>query len=273
MGLMVPEPPLTAGKMGCPSCGAPVDPSHQVCEFCSTKLATVMCPTCFGVVFDGSKHCKHCGGRISKNKVIHHGDEVKNSCPRCEDNPHLRIEVVAGCPLERCPKCEGLWIDREVVEKIYKDKKTSGSIKNVTESKGTPLKRRQLDGKPEGYIKCPECEKIMNRQNFGRFSGVIIDVCRDHGTWFDADELMHILEFIESGGLEKAAEREKQELKEEVRRLKGQKNAGGSMSSGTSLGGGGLLVSGGVGMSGYGRLTAERTALKAIGGLLKALFR
>jgi hypothetical protein len=40
----------------------------------------------------------------------------------------------------------------------------------------------------------------MQRRNFRRSSGVIIDRCFDHGTWLDADELEQITGFILSGG-------------------------------------------------------------------------
>ena len=52
----------------------------------------------------------------------------------------------------------------------------------------------------------------MHRVNFGKCSGVIVDICRPHGTWFDANELHHIVEFIRAGGLEQARSREKAEL-------------------------------------------------------------
>jgi hypothetical protein len=40
----------------------------------------------------------------------------------------------------------------------------------------------------------------MLRRNFRRASGVILDVCREHGTWLDADEIEEIAGFILSGG-------------------------------------------------------------------------
>jgi Zn-finger nucleic acid-binding protein len=42
---------------------------------------------------------------------------------------------------------------------------------------------------------------MMYRRNYGRRSGVIIDICKKHGAWFDADELPRILSWIRSGGL------------------------------------------------------------------------
>jgi Zn-finger nucleic acid-binding protein len=40
----------------------------------------------------------------------------------------------------------------------------------------------------------------MQRRNFRKSSGVIIDSCRKHGTWLDADELEQITGFVLSGG-------------------------------------------------------------------------
>ena len=50
----------------------------------------------------------------------------------------------------------------------------------------------------EGFELMPD----MPRQSAG--SGVIIDLCKDDGIWFDAEELARILVWIRSGGVEKA---------------------------------------------------------------------
>jgi Zn-finger nucleic acid-binding protein len=59
----------------------------------------------------------------------------------------------------------------------------------------------------------------MHRVNFARCSGVVVDVCREHGTWFDLNELQRIMQFIRSGGLDRVRERQRRELEEERRRL------------------------------------------------------
>jgi hypothetical protein len=41
----------------------------------------------------------------------------------------------------------------------------------------------------------------MSRTNFGKVSGVVIDVCRPHGAWFDRGELAAIRRFLRAGGL------------------------------------------------------------------------
>jgi hypothetical protein len=58
----------------------------------------------------------------------------------------------------------------------------------------------------------------MNRTNYGHISGVVLDVCKDHGLWFDKDKLREVLEFIEGGGLEKSHLRQIQD-EDERRRL------------------------------------------------------
>jgi len=59
----------------------------------------------------------------------------------------------------------------------------------------------------------------MNRVNFGRVSGAVVDVCKGHGTFLDAGELHQIVAFIVQGGLDRARAREKEELRDEQRKL------------------------------------------------------
>jgi Zn-finger nucleic acid-binding protein len=62
----------------------------------------------------------------------------------------------------------------------------------------------------------------MNRNNFARSSGVIIDLCKKHGVWFDAEELPRIIEFVRKGGLAHAREKEKIQIADERNRLREQ---------------------------------------------------
>jgi Zn-finger nucleic acid-binding protein len=57
----------------------------------------------------------------------------------------------------------------------------------------------------------------MNRQIFGRISGVIVDTCKPHGVWFDAGELSAIIDFVERGGLAEARTRQSQDEEREKR--------------------------------------------------------
>jgi Zn-finger nucleic acid-binding protein len=70
------------------------------------------------------------------------------------------------------------------------------------------------------YVPCPECSQLMNRVNFARCSGVIVDFCKQHGTWFDRDELSRIVEFINGGGLNASRAKEKIEIAEQRAQLR-----------------------------------------------------
>jgi Zn-finger nucleic acid-binding protein len=63
------------------------------------------------------------------------------------------------------------------------------------------------------YRSCPVCRKMMARRNYARRSGVIVDTCHEHGMWFDSGELHDLLKWIRRGGLEKAAQFEKEEAR------------------------------------------------------------
>jgi Zn-finger nucleic acid-binding protein len=69
------------------------------------------------------------------------------------------------------------------------------------------------------YIPCPTCTKLMNRTNFAQASGVILDVCKQHGVWLDRGELQRVMGFVDAGGMAVSREREKEKLAEEQRRL------------------------------------------------------
>jgi Zn-finger nucleic acid-binding protein len=59
----------------------------------------------------------------------------------------------------------------------------------------------------------------MNRSNFARSSGVIIDICKKHGVWFDRDELPKIIDFITGGGMQRAREKERIAMQDELSKL------------------------------------------------------
>lgn len=54
----------------------------------------------------------------------------------------------------------------------------------------------------------------MNRVNFARISGTVVDVCKGHGTFLDAGELHRIVTFINGGGLDRARQRQIEDVKQ-----------------------------------------------------------
>lgn len=219
--LTIPKTSGEASSINCPSCGAPVDPEAGRCTYCSSKLATIVCPRCFGTIYVGEKHCSHCGEQITDRLNMQIGEESHHRCPRCSNRPALFVHMIFGYPLERCLSCDGLWVDRETVERVYTERAKQDLVRQkINENK---RKSSVLSPGIEGYFPCPVCKKFMNRKNFGQISGVLIDQCRDHGTWFDADELSKILLFISDGGLHKVAERNREIMEEQLRQRRREK--------------------------------------------------
>lgn len=122
--------------------------------------------------------------------------------------------------MRECKKCEGLWVDFAAFEKICADREQHTAVLGPAFPVRTPKSLSGAELPKAVYVPCPQCGQLMNRINFAHCSGVIVDVCRGHGTWFDRDELRGIVEFIRSGGLERSRQKEKDEIKYEREQLK-----------------------------------------------------
>jgi Zn-finger nucleic acid-binding protein len=103
--------------------------------------------------------------------------------------------------MHECERCGGLFLDHATLAGIVREREDGGPLA-VPGVRPFELARRA--GIPEAdvrYVKCPMCHDRMNRVNFGKKSGVVVDVCRSHGTWFDAGELTRAVEWVASGGM------------------------------------------------------------------------
>jgi Zn-finger nucleic acid-binding protein len=210
---------LSPESMNCPTCGAPVEPGATQCAHCGSRLAMVACPSCFGMVFAGAKFCSHCGAAIARAEVK---EATKELCPRCRVD--MQAVVIGETNLRECPRCEGIWADAAALQKICVDREQQSAVLGIATS--LPVDTNDLEN--VRYVPCPVCKTLMNRVNFAHCSHVIVDVCRQHGTWFDKDELRRIVEFIRAGGLEAARADEMAQLERKRRELMSVQTAGSS---------------------------------------------
>jgi len=200
---------MNAQTLNCYSCGAPVTDDAPNCHHCGARLASISCPACFGMMFQDAKFCPHCGSAA----VQWESEKTDRPCPSCSI-PMLRGKL-QEVPLNQCGNCYGLWLETSAFDHICRN----------TEQQSAALGRAQPTGgaasiEPVRYRRCPQCNEMMHRLNFARCSGVIVDVCRAHGTWFDANELHRIVHFIRAGGLDHSRAKEKRDLEEERQRLR-----------------------------------------------------
>src|SRR2546430_3358418 len=97
--------------------------------------------------------------------------------------------------LVECENCMGLWVEVAAFEKICADREEQSAVLG-TASPAPAHQARSSAMESVHYVPCPQCGQLMNRINFARCSGVIVDICKGHGTWFDRDELSGIVQFI-----------------------------------------------------------------------------
>lgn len=173
----------------------------------STKPKTKRCDHCGKRINVKSKMCPFCAGRIRDRVVAR-----RAVCPRC--GVPLKVHITGDRQAyDICSRCGGLWLDRGEFHRatrktnVYRDHK----------EKGEYLRGPLRD--PVQYIPCVRCGKRMNRKNFARISGVIIDECRSHGVWLDVDELEKIRYFIADGGLERSRDRDIEKVRMELKEL------------------------------------------------------
>jgi Zn-finger nucleic acid-binding protein len=189
--------------------GAP-DPRHAL-----------RCSACTALVSAGASFCSNCGEPLATAEV----GEATLACPACRDHAMATWRLLPtarqphGHAVHGCRRCGGVWVDRATLEVMLESAAQQG-----TDGERAPaVRRRELSMEPKVvYRSCAACGELMSRRNFARISGVIVDECRSHGTYFDAGELEDVLAFVRSGGLVLARRRENEELARERRRIEAQ---------------------------------------------------
>jgi Zn-finger nucleic acid-binding protein len=119
--------------------------------------------------------------------------------------------------MHQCPSCAGYWLATEVFTTLCTDREAQSTLASTFG--GSESKQGSLRTSDVRYRRCAACQKMMNRVNFGRVSGIVIDLCKGHGVWFDPGELRSVLAFVSNGGLERmrASEEEFRSLRRQVR--------------------------------------------------------
>jgi Zn-finger nucleic acid-binding protein len=200
---------MIARRTSCPDCGGAVDEQARACPYCSAPIATVRCAGCFHMNVAAAAHCAGCGRELGL-EPIPEGGELR--CPDCKE-PLSRFRSAAGALLD-CPKCGGQLVEHALLRDLLERREVYGHTAPRHTARPPPPPSTRVR-----YVPCPACGQLMNRKNFAGISGVIVDVCKQHGIWFDRGELPRVLAFAESGGLARARRRQIEELERAERAL------------------------------------------------------
>ena len=208
--LIVAEPVgHTARGIRCASCGAARKQGRMSCEHCGDDFTLherdlhTVCPDCLTRVSDRANYCHNCATPLSVGETA--GEQTSRLCPACASDTclHSRKLGFQKISVLECDGCAGLWLGNECFEHLTRE------LEQLPPTVAKRKKRRsttQISVPPQraGYRPCPVCGELMNRSNYGlqtdnRGSGTIVDYCRDHGIWFEVNELSNILAWLRDG--------------------------------------------------------------------------
>ena len=198
-----PHAPVDAAIRRCGSCGASVQDDAAACDYCGGTIErdlrklSLLCPECFARNAEAARFCTACGVGFRPEPIPDSRPELP--CPAC--GALMPPRSVGGVPVNECPGCNGLWVPGEAFDALVS--RALDAHQSADPAKLEKLKPRVRGANPAQqkvqYRKCPCCSAFMQRRNFRKSSGVIIDRCGNDGTFLDADELEQIAGFVLSG--------------------------------------------------------------------------
>ncbi len=161
----------------CDNCGAALDATEGTvtCKFCQAVNAApareVAVPVPVQVV-------------QQVVQVVGDAATAQRLCPHCQKR--LAAVRVLDVELAGCGGCGGIWIDNEGARRVL------ASPHEVFGDLATrAAKNRATQAPPRSATpRCPTCQVGLDRV---KAHGLELDVCADHGTWFDAWELSRLV--------------------------------------------------------------------------------
>lgn len=105
-------------------------------------------------------------------------------CPHCKK---LLVTVKVGeLALSGCGRCGGIWVDNASARSLV-----ASPQRVVIELAERASAHAAKNGKPRSSTPtCPCCPAVLDKR---RAHGVELDLCDQHGTWFDSYELQTVL--------------------------------------------------------------------------------
>ncbi len=210
-----------AAVVRCSACGGVRLNQRPACTYCGADFTLherdlhTICPECTARISDRARFCHYCATPIVP--VGSAGESTEYDCPACGAERQLFSRALSDARVSvmECGGCGGMWLDNTVFE-LLEERATRSAASDTTHEhekhRGQGTQAQDRHGR--FYRKCPRCDALMHRRNYGRRSGVLVDTCKQHGIWLDFGELDVILRWIKTGGLSNAEKWEKQRVDE-----------------------------------------------------------
>ncbi len=208
-----------AAVIRCSSCGAPREAEATACRYCNADFTLreqqldLVCSQCLARVSSRASYCHSCGAAVQMRTAV---AATELPCPACAGGRKLARRQLGetDASIFECDVCGGIWVEKQVFD-VLADRARTNTLPELSLRPAGGTHPAKAAGKPaQGpfYRSCAQCGARMNRSNWGQKSGVIVDVCRNHGIWFDLDELDRLLRWMRTGGAtlaERSAEAER----------------------------------------------------------------
>lgn len=159
----------------CTQCGAGIsssagDDKDRVCDYCGSVLR-VSTPATDSKPREAGTNPGYLGPK---------------HCPRCH---HRTVSTDVGpVDLRACHHCGGVWIPRKGLKRLGSLSKRHQRRLNALNQRKT--RRGAVHVKTRhGTLHCPRCAHTMEQRHYSRGANITLDVCVDHGAWFDEHEL------------------------------------------------------------------------------------
>lgn len=124
--------------------------------------------------------------------------EERVNCPR--DHVELRVEEHHGIEVDRCPECNGRWLDHHELDRL------EATVPSTEEQRIATIEYAQR----QSELACPQCDAPMKSFNYRAYD-LELDACDEqHGFWLDAGEESRVRDIIEErvNDLQRAANAE-----------------------------------------------------------------
>ena len=119
-------------------------------------------------------------------------------CPVC--GTEMAVLELHGVEIDYCFSCGGIWLDSgELEQLIGNEDKSAEILKSFKDVTSTNKEKKRP---------CPVCGKAMKKVEVTvSENSIILDKCpKEHGIWFDKDELLRIVSSSNTKGNEKVVE-------------------------------------------------------------------
>ena len=105
-------------------------------------------------------------------------------CPR--DDTDLVIEKYHSIEVDRCPTCDGRWLDFQELDQL------EATVPSTDEERRATI----AYGEVQSEMKCPVCDRRMTAFNYRAYD-LQLDMCGEqHGYWLDAGEEGRVRDII-----------------------------------------------------------------------------